>query len=357
MRKQIRLFVSMLLVLLSARLAAGQESADQEVPRKSGEPSPRPLNIVGKTLGGTQFWTDELAFHDWRIQRNVVTGHYRLLDGQQYRHAWGTYEMCSTRFAEIRRKQSLAPMKGKVVVLLHGTVRSRSSLGGMARYLNQEGGYTAVNVSYASTREKIGDHAASLKKLVDGLEGVEEINFVAHSMGNLVVRHYLGDTTDPKSGRKMDPRIRRIVMLAPPNHGARMARTFQDNDIFRLVWGVSGAEMGRNWSRLEPRLATPGCEFGVVAGDIVVYGNVGNPIFEGENDLVVSVEETRLVGASDFAVLPVSHTTIMDDARTREYTLRFLLHGFFQSADTRRPISTVKYDSKVVSGKQTVSGK
>ena len=34
------------------------------------------------TLGGMQFWADELFFHQWRIQRNVITGHCRLLDGK-----------------------------------------------------------------------------------------------------------------------------------------------------------------------------------------------------------------------------------------------------------------------------------
>ena len=34
-----------------------------------------------QTLGGVLLWGDELFFHDWRIQRHVITGHCRLLDG------------------------------------------------------------------------------------------------------------------------------------------------------------------------------------------------------------------------------------------------------------------------------------
>ena len=33
-----------------------------------------------KTLGGRQLWGDVAVFHDWRIQKNILTGHYRLLD-------------------------------------------------------------------------------------------------------------------------------------------------------------------------------------------------------------------------------------------------------------------------------------
>ena len=35
-------------------------------------------------------WTDELLFDQWRIQRNVYTGNYRLLDESDVRQAWGT---------------------------------------------------------------------------------------------------------------------------------------------------------------------------------------------------------------------------------------------------------------------------
>ncbi|MGQ9575532.1 MAG: hypothetical protein ACUVUC_09450 [Thermoguttaceae bacterium] len=39
------------------------------------------------TLGGKQFWADELLFHQWRIQRNVLTGHCRLLVGRKLMRA------------------------------------------------------------------------------------------------------------------------------------------------------------------------------------------------------------------------------------------------------------------------------
>ena len=54
--------------------------------RPRGEPDPFPM----PTLGGKQFWADELFFHQWRIQRNVFTGHCRLLDEHDLRHASGT---------------------------------------------------------------------------------------------------------------------------------------------------------------------------------------------------------------------------------------------------------------------------
>ena len=45
-------------------------------------------NAVLPTMGGRQFWGDELFFHGWHVRRNTLTGHCRLLDKKNHRHAW-----------------------------------------------------------------------------------------------------------------------------------------------------------------------------------------------------------------------------------------------------------------------------
>jgi hypothetical protein len=47
-------------------------------------------NVRMPTLGGTFFWDDLAEIEGWRMQRNVVTGHWRLLDPHNVRCAWGT---------------------------------------------------------------------------------------------------------------------------------------------------------------------------------------------------------------------------------------------------------------------------
>ena len=85
------------------------------------EPESR-FNLKQQTLGGTQFWTDQLIVQDWRIQRNVLTNGYRLLDDRDVRHAWGTSEQCRAAFDRIRNERQLKPATGKVVIALHGLV-------------------------------------------------------------------------------------------------------------------------------------------------------------------------------------------------------------------------------------------
>jgi pimeloyl-ACP methyl ester carboxylesterase len=333
---KVELCITWLVLLLSSRgLGLAEDLASGAKP----EPAERSiLNLDSPTFGGMQFWSDEMVFHDWRIQRHTVSGHCRLLDEKNVRRAWGSFEDCATEFEQIKQQKQMAPLKPRVVLLMHGLVRSRESMDGLCEYLRGVGDYSVLNISYASSRGTVADHAKTLARVIRHLDGVSEVNFVAHSLGNLVIRHYFHDLSREASEHRPAVRFGRVVMLAPPNNGAEMARRFQDNTLFRAVWGASGKELATKWSELEGCLAVPQGEFGIIAGG---KGNDEglNPLIAGDDDFVVGVEETRLVGAADFLVLPALHGTIMADERVQECTLRFLRCGYFESPEARRPIT------------------
>lgn len=330
-----RRFTAAICLAATALWRISHSRAQEDV--EADESSTGRFNAISPTLGGKQFWGDVLFFHDWHIQRNVFTGHHRLLDGYNLRHAWGTYEECCNKLSEIKQRRGLEPMRGRAVVVLHGLFRSPTSMNRMCRYLHEEGGYSVFNVSYPTTRGTVADHARALDQIVTSLEGIEEINFVGHSLGNLVVRHYLGDHTQPDSNLKPDARIKRIVMLGPPNQGAEFAEALDGRALFHTVAGAPGTQLSRDWEQLAPHLAVPAGEFGILAGGRSTESGY-NPWLTGDNDLVVGVADTRLPGAADFAVLPVLHSFMMNDDTVLEYTLRFLKYGYFVSAEARRPI-------------------
>ncbi len=85
------------------------------------------LNLAMKTLGGRQFWGDVRFFRGWRIQRHVLSGHYRLLDPQDVRRAWGSLAECEATLQAERDRLQLPPMSGTAVVALHGILRSSKS--------------------------------------------------------------------------------------------------------------------------------------------------------------------------------------------------------------------------------------
>jgi pimeloyl-ACP methyl ester carboxylesterase len=302
-------------------------------------------NLTWKTLGGEQLWTDELVYGKWRMQRNELTGHYRLLDPKNVRRAWGTDDECRAVLALIKWREKLQPLSGPAVVTLHGLVRTRDHMTPLGEFLEQQGGFTWINVSYASTRRSIDDHAQSLARVIENLNGVSEIHFVCHSMGNLVVRRYLGEASQPQPRWRPDPRIKRMVMLGPPNNGAKVAALLADalheNDLARFLAGPSAWQLARQWDDTQKLLATPPFEFGVLAGGCGDDCGL-NPLLAGDDDLLVTVAETRLPGATDFRIVNCRHGRLVDDPDVMPQVLKFLKHGYFTSADERQPIVTLE---------------
>jgi pimeloyl-ACP methyl ester carboxylesterase len=289
------------------------------------------MRLPARTWGGDQFWADEFIRSGWRIQRNAFSGHYRLLDADNYRRALGTYDACRAKFDELVEAEPISPKSKQAVVLLHGLMRSRDCMIPLGDYLAEHGHYEIVNVSYPSTQADVRAHADSLAKVLDSLEGIEEVNFVAHSLGNLVIRdwmheHYNAENATFKLGR--------YVMLGPPNNGAQMARAFKENRLFNLVTGPSGKQLGEDWEKLAKHLDTPCCEFGILAGSSAIP----NPLVDGSDDGMVAVSETKLPGAADFRVLPVHHGRVRSCEVVGEMTLCFLKEGYFTTADQRTPL-------------------
>ncbi|MHC4398093.1 MAG: lipase family alpha/beta hydrolase [Planctomycetota bacterium] len=334
-----RLLIVFLLLAFcpGAGLIAGRLPAWAQPPNGVDEPTYLDESVPVPTMGGLQFWADEVFFHRWRIQRNAVTGHYRLLDGNFLRHAWGSYEHCRARLEAIKNDRQLPPMRGKAVIVLHGLTDTRIAMARLCKYLESTGTYTALNVAYPSTRGSVAEHARSLRKIIENLDGIEEINFVGHSMGNIVIRHYLAGQDGGGSGRLPDPRIKRFVMLGPPNHGSAAATRFADNKLVGAVLGESSQELGPHWIWLESELVTPQCEFGIIAGGL---GNEEgfNPLIPGDDDGVVTVASTRLAGASDYVRLPLLHPLLPLSSQAMKYALQFLDRGYFVSPGERRPI-------------------
>ncbi len=316
---------------------------DAARPPVAARPSPAPpdphakpegsLNLPIETSGGMQFWTDFVVRGGWRIQRHAMTGHYRLLDPKNVRQGLGNYAFCLQELDRRFPKDLQAADRGHVVVLLHGLTRSRTCWRPLVPRLEKEG-YRVVTFGYASTRGSLSDHAMALEHMIRHLDECTTVSFVGHSLGNLVVRWHLGDHPEPLDG---EPRRGRMVMLGPPNQGAEMARRLGDSSLLRFVVGPSWQQLGKRWNDAKPHLATPPFEFGVIAGGAGLP--VSNPLIRGDDDLIVGVKETRLLGATDFRHIGAAHYYLPENDEAIELTVRFLRDGCFESPEKRQPIA------------------
>jgi pimeloyl-ACP methyl ester carboxylesterase len=105
----------------------------------------------------------------------------------------------------------------RLVILIHGLQGSHDSLKGLLPPLRRQG-FPCGTFAYANDGP-IPDSVQLLDRELKALqvpEGVR-ITLVTHSMGGLVAR---GLVEDPA---RHDPRIDRLVMICPPNHGSNLA--------------------------------------------------------------------------------------------------------------------------------------
>ncbi len=283
----------------------------------------RPINIPSKTLGGKQLWSDVHHLAGWRIQRNVWTDHYRLLDPGNVRRAWGGRIHCREVLDDRRNLDRLQQRSDHLVILMHGIGRSTGTFSNLAERLKDQG-HAVANVSYASTRLRIEDHAETLSGLIENLDGIKTVSFVAHSMGGLVVRQML--STPQRWQERIT--IHRIVQIAPPNQGSVVAKRLRNVWLYKWLYGSAGQQLVPEHVRTIAPLRE---EFGMIIGGTGNDRGI-NPWITGDNDGTVRVSETDQPGARDVIRVNSFHVNISNHPVSVRATLRFLKTGKFANS-------------------------
>ncbi len=308
-----------------------QGTSDQAKPEAawtSGSQLEMPINLAMPTLGGMQFWTDHRWWNGWKIQQHASTGHWRLIDPLLVRRAWGPLENCEATLREAMEAEPHQPTE-HVTILLHGLMRTSRSMNPLANSLKEQRPGEIICFEYASTRASIDRHAEAFRNLVESLEGTPTIDLAAHSMGNIVVRRAIFEWRRPGGDpKKVLTRLRSMVMLGPPNQGASIAKQLGRLEVFGWITGRGGMELGPKWDDLSRKLSTPPFPFAVVAGKLDPR-IPQNPLVEGASDFVVSVEETKLEGMTDFLEVPCLHSFLMDDSRVQQQVAHFMQYHSF----------------------------
>jgi hypothetical protein len=207
-----------------------------------------------------------------------------------------------------------------LVVLLHGLARGQGSMAKLDRHL-RKAGFETWSRTYPSRKHTIAYLASALTDEILEHAGARPLYAVTHSLGGVIVRHL------------HDPRLhwQRIVMLAPPNQGSRLAAGLVRNPVFRWFYGPAGAELA-DASAWPP----PPAPFAVIAGtrslalSNVTSWTVGRRFAASvANDGTVAVEETRLPGMAAFAEVEATHTWIMNSPSVHGLVVSYLRAGTF----------------------------
>jgi pimeloyl-ACP methyl ester carboxylesterase len=292
---------------------------------------------------GGFIFSDEVIYDNWRVQKNEVGGWYRLVDAEDNRVTRGSFETCMAALDKAKVDNKLPPLPQDVVIVLHGLGAPRTFMNGISDYLAKQGGYYVINFGYPSTMLTVEDYAKSLDSVIRHLDGVKNISFVAHSMGNIVVRNYLKDFESLAPAMRPPVTFQRMVMISPPNHGAEIADELGNREVVaKLADMVAGdviKELApkQGWPALEKQLATPWFPFGIIAGG--ARDNEGYlPQIPGDDDMLLSLQTQKLAGAADFLQTGGLHQLMPNYEEVRAATLSFLKNGYFVSKEAMQPI-------------------
>jgi triacylglycerol lipase len=213
------------------------------------------------------------------------------------------------------------------IILLHGLGRSSMSMKGVQWRLQDEG-YLVVNDSYSWLGQRIEDIAPAA--IGEGLArcaelGASSVGFVTHSLGGILVRHYLQDHAIAGLGR--------VVMLAPPNQGSTLADHLVASEIFEPLLPEPAHQLGTGADSIPKQLGPVNFELGVIAGTNT-RALLSQGLEDVPNDGTVSVDETRVEGMQDFLVLPVDHSFLMWRESVLDQVVVFLREGRFDHSAT-----------------------
>jgi pimeloyl-ACP methyl ester carboxylesterase len=216
-----------------------------------------------------------------------------------------------------------------LVILVHGLWMSGLELVSLKNRLNGDHWFQAVPFSYPSVSGSMLDHVKELRGFAQSQQA-ERMHFVGHSLGGLVVLNLLEATADLPPGR--------AVLLGSPLQGSRAAQGLARWPLGKAMLGITmrdeflpagdkAARTTREWNDRR--------EVGVIAGSSGFGLGRFVAKLDGENDGTVMVEETRLPGARDHLVLPVTHTGMLFSSEVARQTAAFLRNGRFERSDQR----------------------
>lgn len=242
-----------------------------------------------------------------------------------------------------------------VVVLVHGLDSGTSYWDDLAPLI-ERAGYTAARLNYPND-QPLTESAAVLAREIAALRSRHprlSIDLVGHSMGAIIARSYV-------EGDDYGGGVRRLILLAPPNHGSCYSRFSLPTEFiehadlwyhepdWRWTWWVhDGLGEARNdlapgsdfLTDINARPRRAGVKYTIVAGNrscgwrytanamrgaagwlpdwqwthaaedhlVSLAGKVEGQT--GASDGLVSLESARLEGVDDFVLVPADHTTI-----------------------------------------------
>ena len=203
------------------------------------------------------------------------------------------------------------------VVYVHGLWMPGEESLILKHRLAHEYGFTLHSFRYSAASSTMSAITERLQAFVRELQA-PAVHFIGHSLGGLVIHRFLERFPEQPAGA--------AVFLGTPCVASRAAARAS---AFAPVAHLMGPAVREELVAPQQRRWTHARPLGIVAGTQAIGFGQLLAHFDEDNDGTVAVSETRMPGASDHIVLPVSHLGMLLSARVAHEAGLFLATGHF----------------------------
>lgn len=274
------------------------------------------------TMGGGHFWEDVFFYQKWRIQRNYVSKKCRLLDNWDINRFEGSFEECRQAFIEFIEAFELPRQKGHMIIMLHGLSESKNIFKPLWRAALKEG-FLAAAVNYPSTQKGIDGHVRQLDFFMEHLEDVEQVSFVTHGIGSIVLKKLFMLDSPWRKRLKMG----RIVEVSPKNHGSALLKKLSSWPLLGFILGPSAEEMEPKQIEKIPSLPKD-IDVGIILNESPTE-KLAERLTGTTPPQRTTEDEQKFEKAKEVVKIASYKCNIFNDKKITEAIIAFLLNGKF----------------------------
>ena len=275
------------------------------------------------TFGGCQLWEDVFFSSKWRIQRNCLTKHYRLLDNWNIRRASGTYEECSRAFNRYAKVFQLPLHKSRAVIMLHGLTGYKEQFNKIAQMCEAQN-MTAISLNYPSTRKSMKSHVRQLSFFMDNLKNVNEVCFITKGIGGLIIRKLL--STDGKWKKRI--KISKVIQINPINQGYALWECFSQSKFITFLFGELLSYGKKENAKKIPTFPSS-IEFGIINTNNRLWNAIRSILPKKLDKFLFKMSDSFLPNASDIKYIQTWRINQLNSKKLILFCKNFLRCGKF----------------------------
>lgn len=222
-----------------------------------------------------------------------------------------------------------------IVVGVHGFLQTERSFRCIKRYMASEGfkfyifEYNSFNGSIVSHGHDLACYLRQVAQLSPG----KEIHFITQSLGALILRAALNDPICPEEAK-----VGKGVLIAPPNQGSELGRSFDDvGKLYRYLGFELAYELTNYTYEDIKRIGYFPEEMEL----LIIAGSKGSNFWTNEkNDGIITLSETSMDHSFYFQTYPVNHMRILTYPPAIRLAQYFIYCGFEQDEEKKEEAKT-----------------